>query len=188
MKSQGGKYMADLTYRNESLAPRYRRTEWGAIWGGVFTYLAIWLVFGSLGLAIFASASNPTTTRSPLGMSVGLGIWAIVLTILAMYVAGRETARLAAVSSRHDGLMHGMIMFGLSMVATFILMVIGGNTLNSANAVNVTTSPYVITVIAELGWMGFASLFLGWLAALFGASSVVRQTSVSNVHDIRNVA
>ena len=180
--------MADLVYRNES-AKFVRRTDWGAIWGGFFTFLAIWSVFGALGLAIFASMANPNALRPVLGMSVGLGIWVIVLTIIAMYVAGRETGRLAAVNNRHDGLIHGMMMFGLSFAAVMVLLEVGGISLTGGAAIAGPHSPYVLTVFADLGWIGFVALFLGWLAAMIGASSgVLHKSSESNVKDIRPAA
>lgn len=162
--------MSDLAYEKNVGIVR-SRTDWGAIWAGVFTFVAIWSVFGLLGMAIFASAANPNAQSPVTGMSVGMGIWAIVLTIIAMYVAGRETGRLAAVTNRHDGLIHGMIMFGLSVIATLIITVLGGATLSGGTGVNGSVhSPYILTVFADLGWAGFIALFLGWLAAMAGAS------------------
>ena len=120
--------MANIAY-NEVASYARGRTDWGAVWGGVFVFIAIWSVFGLLGMAIFASAANPEATRPVSGMGVGIGIWSIVLTIIAMYVAGRETGRLAGVTSRHDGLVHGMIMFGLSVMAILAITVLGGSTL-----------------------------------------------------------
>lgn len=186
--------MADLTYRNEAVLLPRGRTDWGAIWAGMFTFLSIWSVFGLLGLAIFASAASPAAARPVLGMSVGMGVWSIILTIIAMYVAGRETGRLAAVTNRHDGLIHGMVMFGLSVAATLIITTLGGAALSGGTGVNGTAnSPYILTVFADLGWIGFVALFLGWLAAMFGASSGVSNKAQSvqpgsNVSDIRRAA
>lgn len=164
--------MADLVYRSDSLLPR--RTDWGAIWAGIFCFFAIFSVFGALGVAIFASNANPNVTTPVLGQSIGMSIWAIVLTIIAMYVAGRETGRLADVRTRHDGLVHGLIMFGLSVVALLVLVSIGGVALTQGNtATSSTHNPYALTVVADLGWAGFVALFLGWLAAMFGASAGV---------------
>jgi hypothetical protein len=53
------------------------RTNWPAIWAGVLTFMAIWLVFGTLGVAIFASAS-PAATYSLANLGVGMGIWTVV--------------------------------------------------------------------------------------------------------------
>ncbi len=159
--------MADMayTYRNESYV---RRTNWGAIWAGVFVFMAIWSVFGALGFAIFASSASPNAAQPVIGMSVGIGFWLAILTAISMYVAGRETGRLAGVTTRADGLTHGMAMFGLSIMGFIVLVslgsVAGGGTLPGR------ATPYVLTVFANLGWIGFVSLILGWLGAMFGAS------------------
>jgi len=180
--------MADISYRDEFTTVARRRTDWGAIWGGTFTFAAIWSVFGALGLAIFASAANPASAQPVGGMNVGISIWAIVLTIIAMYVAGRETGHLAGVANRHDGLIHGMMMFGLSVVAMVVLVSIGGSALSGGAGVNGTShNPYILTVFADLGWAGFVALFLGWLAAMGGASSGVLHKSGRDVRDTRDV-
>ncbi len=164
--------MADLAYRNEGITLTRSRTDWGAVWAGVFIFMAIWSVFGLLGAAIFASAANPNAARPVTGMGWGMSIWAIVLTIIAMYVAGRETGRLAAVTDRHDGLIHGIVMFGLSVVAAVVIVTIGGAALSGGTGVTGTVhNPYLVDVFSGLGWAGFVSLFLGWLAAMAGAAS-----------------
>jgi hypothetical protein len=138
-------------------------TRWGAIWAGVFTFAAIWAVFESLAIAIF-----PNTN----GGSVGLQVWTVILTIIAMYVAGLETGRLAAIANRHDGLIHGMVMFGLSAVSAVILTTFatgvfwGGST------------AHAVTITAGTEWGYFCALFLGWLAAMGGASTGVARRAV----------
>ncbi len=163
--------MADLAHSVEDVRVLRGRTDWGAIWAGVFTFLGIWAVFGALGMVIFASTANPRAG----GMSnVGMGIWAIVLTVVAMYIAGRETGRLAGVDNRHVGLIHGMVMFGLAIAGIAILTTLGGALLSRTASPNVN-SPYALAIFADLGWFGFLALLLGWLAAMFGASSGVAQ-------------
>jgi hypothetical protein len=180
--------MATAAYRNDIVvAPR---TNWGAIWAGMFTFAAIWSVFGTLGEAIFATSASATAAHSVTGMSVGEGVWIVVLTIISLYVAGRITGDLAKVSSRGEAAIYGSIMYGLSFVATLLLVVIGGTALNGgAGAAAGAHSSYVLTVFADLGWIGFCSLFLGWLAAMGGAAHVVKEAHpVNNVRDIRPAA
>ncbi len=179
--------MAALTYETQNVAISRSRTDWGAIWGGVFTFAAIWSVFGFLGYAIFASAEGPQTATAT-GINLGMSIWAIVLTIIAMYVAGLETGRLAAVSNRHDGLVHGIIMFGLSAVAAFLVVVLGQSAMTGM-APAVRNSVFT-NMSAGLGWVLFLSLFLGWLAAMGGASTgATRRTeSRKEVEPIRKAA
>jgi hypothetical protein len=180
--------MADLVQRVDIDVSR-RRTDWGAIWAGMFTFVAIWSVFGLLGVAIFATAANPRAANPVMGMSWGIGIWAIVLTIIAMYVAGRETGRLAGVTNRHDGMVHGMIMFGLSVIAALLVTVLGGSAMAGGTGIAGSThSVFLLDVFTGLGWFGFVSLLLGWLAAMAGASTgaaIKVQSLNNNVRDIR---
>lgn len=183
--------MADLAFRNESLTYARGRTDWGAIWAGTFTFVAIWSVFGLLGMAIFASNAQPNAQAPVTGQSIGIAIWCIILTLIAMYVAGRETGRLAAVTSRHDGLIHGMIMFGLSVVSAVVIAVLGGAVLSGGAGIQGNAhSPYILGMFADLGWAGFVALLLGWLAAMGGAAQGAsrRIEPVSNVRDIRPAA
>lgn len=183
--------MTDIAFREEGLSFARPRTHWGAIWAGMFAFVAIWSVFGLLGEAIFASAANPNATAPVSGMSVGMGIWSVILTIIAMYVGGRVTGALAGVTTRHEGTLYGMTMFGLSVIATIVMVILGGAALSGATGVAGSPhSPYMLTVFSDIGWIGFVSLFLGWLAAMGGAAHAV-QTQVrtlDNVRDIRPAA
>jgi len=162
--------MADVGYQNTNSYPERLRVNWGAIWAGTFVFAAIWSVFGVLGEAIFATAANPNAVHPVTGMSVGMGVWAVILTIIAMYVAGRVTGHLAGVTTRHDGLVHGLTMFGLAVVATIIITILGGTSLSGAGVNGTAHSQYILGVFAGAGWIGFVALFLGWLAAMGGAS------------------
>jgi hypothetical protein len=185
--------MADLAYRND-IAPRLRGTAWGAIWAGMFTFVAIWSVFGILGEAIFASSANPNAPQPVSGMSVGMGIWSAILTIIAMYVAGRVTAHMADIRDRASGIMHGMAMFGLSVMAVILTVILSGTALSGGTGLAAGAhSPYMLTVFADVGWIGFFCLLLGWLAAMGGAahqSAVAINASgrSSNVQNIRPAA
>jgi len=76
-------YQDDLTYRNDSiLFGGPRRLSWGAIWAGVFTFWAIWIVFEVLAFAIFGSRANAAVPVA--GRGAGIAIWTIILTIIAM--------------------------------------------------------------------------------------------------------
>jgi hypothetical protein len=132
------------------------RADWGAVWGGVFTFAAIWIVFECLALAIFGITH----------LGVGMAVWTIVLTIIAMYVAGLETARLAGVTTQGDGIAHGLMMFGLAVVSTIIVMFLSNTGLNGANARDLLANG----IPSGMAWSAFLSLFLGGLAAMGGAS------------------
>jgi hypothetical protein len=170
--------MAEVTYRNETTIDRGPRTDWGAIWAGVFTFVAIWSVFGLLGIAILGRPGGSDAATPLMGVTLGMDSWAVVLTIIAMYVAGRETGRLAAVGSRHDGLIHGMIMFGLSVIAVALLAIVGGGNTNAGTGlIGGMHSQFLPSLSVNLTWTGFLSMFLGWLAAMGGAATGAQHRS-----------
>ena len=164
--------MSDFVNQPESLAV-VSRPNWGAIWAGVFTFFAIWSVFGALGLGVFASAANPNANQPVLGMNVGEAAWTIILTIIAMFVAGRATGRLAHITNSRDGMWHGMVMFGLSIVG--VLLVVIMPLFGRAEAAGGAHSSYVIGLATYLGWTLFLSLFFGWLAALIGSATAHKE-------------
>lgn len=154
--------MADLTYRRE--APVRLVTDWGAIWAGMFVYYAIWLVFGTLGLACFGSAGYTGVW--------GYGAWAIVLNVIAMFVAGLATGRNAAVLPE-QGVRHGMTMFGLANVGIVLLVAIG-YAMGRALAAGTTQVQNGFNYAGYL-WPLWIALFLGWLAAIGGAQAGMRR-------------
>jgi hypothetical protein len=122
-------------------------------------------------------------------MGVGMAAWSIILTIIAMFVAGRTTGRLAGITNARDGMLQGMVMFGLSVAAALLIVVIGGNAFGNTNVDAGTHIPYIIGVFSYLGWTLFVALFLGWLAALGGASTAHKQlpsTTIQHQHQVRH--
>jgi hypothetical protein len=182
--------MADLAYRTEIARPPVGSVAWGAIWAGMFTFVAIWSVFGVLGEAIFAS-SNANGFQPANGISVGLEIWMTILTIIAMYVAGRVTAHFTGALDRGSSVMHGIAMFGLSVVAVVMTMILGTSAMVGSSGVAAGPRAHVM-LFSGMGWFVFACLLLGWLAAIGGAAhhsfpkpGVARK---DNVQDMRPAA
>jgi len=141
--------------------PARHRADWSAVWGGAFIFLAIWTVFEFLALAILGSAH--------LGSAIAL--WTIVLTIIAMWVAGMETARLAGYSTRSDGIAHGLMMFGLAVMGAIAGMLLSTTVLGSAMVRDALSNG----IAPGTAWTAFLSLFLGWLAAMGGASTGIER-------------
>jgi len=139
--------------------------------------------FRSARVRYFPSRANAAVPVA--GRGAGIAIWTIILTIIAMYVAGRETGHAAAVTNRHDGLMHGMIMFGLAVVSVLILTSLFGAVLSGGSGIQ-GTSPRGVGIFAGFGWVGFIALLLGWLAAMGGGSQgVAKRNEPPTSRDVR---
>ena len=174
--------MADTHVRTRSTYPKTlvrRGTDWSAIWSGVFVFAAIWAVFESLAFVIFGATSKFAATQS--NLDAGLALWTIVLTIIGMYVAGRETSRLAGVVTGHDGVIYGMMMFGLAMVGAFALAILAGAGI-AAGGVRVAGTPGIYPTGLGAVETAFISLLVGWLAAMAGASTGVKRDMVRSSH------
>jgi hypothetical protein len=93
------------------------RVSWGAILGGAFSALGLWLLLYAFGLAVGLSSVDPNNTGSLKGSGIFTGIWSIVAPLIALFVGGMVAGHLAGVFSRGYGALHGFVMWGLVTVA-----------------------------------------------------------------------
>jgi cellobiose-specific phosphotransferase system component IIC len=156
------------------------RTAWGAIFGGTFVYLAIMATFGVLGSAIFVNARS----------EVGVAVWMTILGIIALYFAGRVSAKLANVHDRNTGMYHGLIAFGLSVFASILVLslVFGSTVGGTARAGATLTRSDIVNVASRGGWGLFIALFLGMIGAAIGGSQAAPKEPKAEPREIRRVA
>ena len=133
---------AARTVAGVEITPAHRRISWGAVFGGVVLAFAISLLLALLGVGIGLTTIDPQQaggTPSAASLGIGAAIWWMVSTLIAMVVGGYTAARLAGVTARGDGVLHGLITWAFSLLLTFYLLttamgaIIGGgfNTLQS---------------------------------------------------------
>ena len=147
------------------------RMSWPAIFAGTFVFLAIEVTFGVLGTAIFASAANPASTHPVSGMSAGIGIWLVILSIIALYFGGRAAAALSGTIDSHTGMYHGLVTFGVSVFTSVVVgaMVLGTTTLAPATRAASAAGPATVSDhVATAGYWLFVALVLGMIAAAIG--------------------
>ena len=166
-------------YTDYPVIPARRIYSWSGIFAGTFVFLAIESTFGLLGAAIFASAGNPNAAvpTTP-GLSIGLEIWMVILSIIALYFAGKTSSKLLfRATDRNLGMYHGLVTFGMSVFATIFVI-----SMSLVGAVATT----------RLGGWLFAAFVLSMIAAALGgmhgvgsaatpAPSQERTTSTRNV-------
>lgn len=157
-------------YTEYPSVPLHRAFSWTGIFAGTFLFLAIEVTFGVLGVAIFGSATNPVS-RNPIGfgVSAGIGIWMVILSIIALYCGGKLSGRLTGATTRNMGMYAGLVTFGMSvftaiLVTAFALIsTVGGSTGISY------ASPYRLDSIVTTGgyWL-FVALVLAMFSAAMG--------------------
>lgn len=106
------------------------RLSWGAIVAGMLVATALHLVMALLGMAIGFDTWQPGDQLDTVGGA--LGIWVVVSGIIALFVGGLTTGRLAGILTRGDGALHGVVLWSLStvlvawLVASGLTTVVGG--------------------------------------------------------------
>jgi hypothetical protein len=107
------------------------RLSWGAIFAGLFVATALHLTLALLGVAIGLSAWDPAVPGGVRAgqVATGVGIWTVVSGLIALFIGGMTTGRLAGVLTRKDGALHGVVVWSLTMVLITWLIISGATML-----------------------------------------------------------
>ncbi len=108
----------------------HRRISWAAIFGGVVLVVVVQLLLATLGAGIGLGTVhvNAGTTPDASSLGMGVGIWWIASSCIALFVGGYVAAWLAGIELRFDGMLHGLIAWGIATLLTVYLLTsaIGG--------------------------------------------------------------
>jgi hypothetical protein len=108
----------------------HRRISWAAIFGGVILVVVIQLLLSTLGAGIGLGAVNVNagTTPEAGNLGMGAGIWWVLSSCLALFCGGYVAAWLAGIEIRFDGVLHGLVTWGIATLLTIYLLTsaIGG--------------------------------------------------------------
>lgn len=145
-----------------------RRISWGAILAGVVIALVVQLLLGILGLGIGASAINPMSEANPVsGIGIGAGIWFAVSLLIALFAGGYVAGHMAGIQRHQDGLLHGVITWGLTTLLTFYLLtttvgsLIGGTARALGSGLSAAGSGIAAVAPAVVGAAGDAAAAVG---------------------------
>ncbi len=102
----------------------HRRISWAAIFGGVILVVAIQLLLSLLGAGIGLGTINTTAASTPNAgnLGIGAGIWWVVSSCIALFAGGYIAAWLAGIEIRFDGMLHGLVTWGIATLLTFWLL------------------------------------------------------------------
>ena len=110
---------------SDSGAPEHRlftesarsHLRWGAIFGGGVAALGIASLLYALGLALGLSWIDPRDAESLRPSGIFSAVWMFVVSLVALFVGGYVAARGAGAARRGYGALHGLVMWGLCVVA-----------------------------------------------------------------------
>lgn len=147
-----------------------RGFSWSGIFAGTFLFLAIEATFGILGVAIFASATNPASAN-PVGpgISAGVGIWMVVLSIIALYFGGKLASRMGGATTRNMGMYAGLVTFGMciftSVLTTALVL---GSTVGGTTGIGFASPTRITDMLTTGGYWLFVALVLAMISAAAG--------------------
>ena len=102
----------------------HRRISWAAIFGGVILVVTAQLLLSLLGAGIGLNTVNINagTTPGASSLGIGAGIWWIISNIIALVFGGYVAAWLAGIEIRWDGILHGLLTWGIATLLTVYLL------------------------------------------------------------------
>ena len=108
----------------EVQSPSVKRISWSAILAGVTVAVAAQLVLSLLGAGIGFGLVDPLAGDTPGAGSFGLGagLWWLVSNLVALAAGGYTAAWLAGNTLRFDGMLHGLVTWGVTLLLTFYLL------------------------------------------------------------------
>ena len=102
-----------------------RRISWGAVFAGVIIVLIVQLVLSLLGVGVGASTIDPTQragTPEASTLGIGAGLWWVICSLIAVFAGAWVAGRLAGMPNRTDGMLHGLVTWGLAMLLLIYLL------------------------------------------------------------------
>jgi hypothetical protein len=110
--------------------------SWGAVFAGLALTLVMQIALYLLGISIGALTINPLTEQDPAeGLGTALVIWNVTSTLIALFVGGWVAAYLTGDSSQKSGVVHGLVVWSVSVIASLLLVTttVGGFVSGTAN-------------------------------------------------------
>ena len=108
----------------------HRRISWAAIIGGVVLVVTAQLLWSLLGAGIGLDTVNANAGTTPSAGSLGIsaGVWWIISSVVALAFGGFAAGWMAGIETRWDGVLHGLITWGIATLLTVYLLssAIGG--------------------------------------------------------------
>ena len=122
--STGGYPTGDRTSVLGEATHIHKRIAWGALFGGVIIAVAVQLLLSLLGAGIGLGTVNVNagTTPSASGFGLGAGLWWVISSCVALFIGGYTSAWMAGIAVRFDGILHGLVTWGMATLLTVYLL------------------------------------------------------------------
>lgn len=137
------------------------RIAWSAVIAGVVLVMALEVLFAVLGAAIGFGAIRPGDPSTPQAgdFATNAGVYSLASTLLSLLLGGWAAARLAAVPTRNDGMLHGLVIWALSLLlAVWLLASAVGGALSMLGGLASSAGGGLRAVMPQLGHLNGDSI------------------------------
>lgn len=102
----------------------HRRVSWQAIFAGVIVAISVQILLSLLGAGVGLGMVHTTASATPDAGSfgIGAGLWWLISNLIALAAGGYVSAWLAGITLRFDGMLHGLVTWGITMLLTVYLL------------------------------------------------------------------
>lgn len=106
--------------------------SWGAIFGGLASGISTYLLLALFGLAAGMTAIDPQSADPVGNVPIIAAVWTSISLVLSAFVGGYVAARMSGMSRLADGILHGLVAWGVStvvfafLITTSVGAVLGG--------------------------------------------------------------
>jgi hypothetical protein len=107
---------------SSAVMSRYSNIVWGAVFAGVVLAMVIELTLGLLGSGLGLSTINVAEGGNLKALSIGALFWWILSAMVAFYIGGMISGRLANIPRRTDGMIHGLVTWAVSTIIMLFLL------------------------------------------------------------------
>jgi hypothetical protein len=90
--------------------------RWSAVFAGAACSIGFWMLLQLLGLGIDLAAVDVDNARSVHGVGLGTTVWSLVSPLIAMFLGGLVTGKLAHTHDRKHAAGHGLIMWAITSI------------------------------------------------------------------------
>ncbi len=116
-------YVALRRYEDAAGPIAIRRVSWSSIFAGTALGLVCQLWLSMLGVAIGATAIDPLQEANPFsGLGAGSLVWLAVTILVASFIGGWTTGRLAGIPRVMESALHGALSWASANIVIYVLL------------------------------------------------------------------
>lgn len=102
-------------------APVASPIGWSAIFAAAAVAIGLWLLLHSLGIGIGLAALDPNEKSSLRAAGIGLGIWSLLVPIIAMFIGGLVAGRTAPTFNTFSAIVHGIAAWAITAIGSVLV-------------------------------------------------------------------